>query len=318
MRKYILINTKVLQDKNITDEGFGVACALSFATPDLSEPFYLCLGEIEYILYDQKPHYREQTKVAEGFENIISCGYVAIEKVLSKKEYVVADCVVSKTTNADRGGKRAEKCFYIRITLEEMRKIMNCGKAINNFSLLRYWAAIVNSFAYSNKEKQPFCLKVGSSSLMYLADFAGINESTAAKYNEILQELEILYVCGKIKYGKHLNKKCGNLSVRLTNSYSRAEDKDICEQYHIQREGYEGVAEVENNTNYSRQYLGYYNAMLKGKVYDDDLVAKVYRFIKERNEEKLQKYEKQIKQGLNPAAPDIKDLSVFEKYGLTS
>lgn len=308
MKNNIFINKNILCDKSISNEAIGVYLSINSFVSDKVSEYFIHLDQIEYVLYKRKATYVEKDCIKKGFFDLVDVGFIEIKESYNKRSFV---CNINTINEFN-----FDKEFYVKISVNEIRKIMNITSYGNKFSLLRYFVTAVGSFAISGDEKYKF--KIGNMPQSYLADAANTTPQTVISYNKILLDNELLYVARNKVFMERDNNGHGMLVSRMPNIYSRYKDKQLCDEfakdYHIQRE----ATNYKNSVDESRKYVQMYNAMLKGKEYPQEVVNDIYLYVKKWNVDKKRRFDDEIANGHHPHEPKYKDLTIFDKYNLTN
>lgn len=284
----------------LDDDELCVYLALKYIAKQDKECF-ITHAHIDYILFNREATTFERRMIASGFKKNIDNGRLSVIKNIRDYGYVC---------NTEKLNVYKKNLHYTSITDKELQKIMLIN-GCNRYSLLRYFIILIGSFAADKQIDSKYRFKVGYMPRTYLSTMSGVNISTVDNYNKILEDNHLIYIsCRKCYH-------CANKeSPWQTNVYSRYQDQEVCEQYARENNTIIDSGTTKRKINDSRKYVQMYNSMLKGKIYDKNTVAEIYRGIIAWNEDKKQKYEKQIRDGFSPIEPVYKDLSVFDNYEL--
>jgi hypothetical protein len=283
----------------IDDDELCVYLSLKYIAKQNIECF-ITHAHIDYVLFGRESNSFERRIIASGFKKNIDKQRLFIIKNIRDYGYVC---------NTENLNVYRRSLHYTSIDHSELQKIMSIS-GCNRYSLLRYFIILISTFAADKKMDNRYRFKVGYMPRTHLSTMAGIDVSTVDKYNKVLEENSLIYISRRRCYGASKG------TPWQTNIYSRYQDKELCEHYAEENSTIVDAGDRKRQTNDSRRYVQMYNAMLKGKVYDKNTVAEIYRGIIAWNEDKKQKYEKQTRDGFSPIEPAYKDLSVFDNYEL--
>lgn len=198
-----------------------------------------------------------------------------------------------------------EKTNFIIIDYKETYEILACKEIMKKkIGMLKYFVSLVGTFDMSSSLK---CLdnmpnlqgKVGHMSQQYISEQAGNSIRTCQRYNEILEELKIIYVYksnDKIRDGEKLR--------QIKNCYSRYIDKDVCEAYASNYENIYGynhkiimTKKSKEKADSNRRLGAIYNQLCWGNVdYDSDTIRAVYNYITNVNKSLQEEIDKKYNQ----------------------
>lgn len=87
--------------------------------------------------------------------------------------------------------------YFTYIDLSDMRAIFNSSSTINKFSLLKYFAVLIDSLSGTYRVLIDGAYKtkiIGNMPLSHLSKTCGIRYASAIKYNSELERLKLIYV----------------------------------------------------------------------------------------------------------------------------
>lgn len=159
---------------------------------------------------------------------------------------------------------------------------MTCNEKMDKkIRMLKYYVALVSTFDWSLDGK------IGHMSQEYIATQADNSTRTCQRYNDILVEMQMIYV-----YKSNDKVRSDDKLKQIKNCYSRYEDKDVCERYASAYEDMNGVEhkivrtkknkeQADNN----RRYAQIYNRICEGygDSYDEATIKKVYNYVTNKN-----------------------------------
>ena len=186
---------------------------------------------------------------------------------------------------------KESKNYYTIAYQEEIYKIMNSNEKYR-FKLLRYFLCLTSTFIQDSGGL------VSYTPANILRDIADIkNIKTVYRYNEILQDLKIIYVHKSKDYIRE-----GSEIKTVSNIYGRYKDKDFITGVGDNYSNLYGTKRF-SNAHSTRSASHKYMWWLKGKEYSYDELKEVYLTLVEFNK----KYERIDNSKL-------KDLTVFSEY----
>lgn len=206
----------------------------------------------------------------------LSCGeWISIRKDLSTKasyEYVLDLSAIWLDTDKDK---------FIIVSPNEVYKIMTCNEVMKKkISMLKYFMALISTFDWSLDSK------IGHMSQQFIADQADNSVRTCQRYNDILEEMEMIFV-----YKSNDKVRINDKLKQIKNCYSRFADKSICEQYASNYENMYGVEHkiVQSKKNksqadHNRRLGAIYNQICFNNTdYDEETIKEVYKYITNKN-----------------------------------
>ena len=206
----------------------------------------------------------------------LSCGeWISIRKDLSTKtsyEYVLDLSAMWLDTDKDK---------FIIVSPNEVYKIMTCNEVMKKkISMLKYFMALISTFDWSLDSK------IGHMSQQFIADQADNSVRTCQRYNDILEEMEMIFV-----YKSNDKVRINDKLKQIKNCYSRFADKSICEQYASNYENMYGVEHkiVQSKKNksqadHNRRLGAIYNQICFNNTdYDEETIKEVYKYITNKN-----------------------------------
>ena len=206
----------------------------------------------------------------------LSCGkWISIRKDLSTKasyEYVLDLSAMWLDTDKDK---------FIIVSPNEVYKIMTCNEVMKKkISMLKYFMALISTFDWALDSK------IGHMSQQFIADQADNSVRTCQRYNDILEEMEMIFV-----YKSNDKVRINDKLKQIKNCYSRFEDKYACEQYASNYENMYGVEHkiVQSKKNksqadHNRRLGAIYNQICFNNTdYDKETIKEVYKYINNKN-----------------------------------
>ena len=269
---------------------------------------YSLVGDMDYekVLTDS---------LVRGIVELSDKKFITIKKDLSVKasyEYVLDLSNMWLDTEKDK---------FIILSPNEVYKIMTCKEIMKKkISMLKYYIALISTFDWSLDSK------IGHMSQQYIAEQSGISTRTCQRYNEILEEMEMIFV-----YKSNDKVRINDKLKQIKNCYSRYEDKSICEMYASNYENQYGVehkivASKKNKSqaDHNRRLGAIYNQICMGNTdYDEDTIKEVYKYIVNKNKSLQEDIDSKYAQTymsdsdkawVEKLESQIRDTSIFEQF----
>lgn len=229
---------------------------------------YSLVGEMDYekALIDT---------LIRGIAELASGAWISIHKDLSTKvsyEYVLDVSNLYMDTDKDK---------FVTVLPSDVYKIMTCKEKMDKrIRMLKYYIALVSTFDWSLDSK------IGHMSQQFIAEQADNSTRTCQRYNEILEEMKMIYV-----YKSNDKVRKGDKLKQIKNCYSRYENKSICEAYASNYENMYGVqhqiVKTQKNkeqADRNRRLGAIYNQICGGNTdYDEATIKEVYKYIVNKN-----------------------------------
>lgn len=270
---------------------------------------YMSDAYLNWLLFGTIKDHKLSKIIRNGTNELIERGYIQLIEKNKNKEYIYD---ISKIIEKKDGA-------FIQININEMQKILNINSNVDVVELLRYYVACICTFD-SNKNHS-YNYKFGDKSQKYLSMMTNINATTINKYNKILEDNRLLYIVRR-KFSNYKKRQYGSLHSQCTNIYCKYDDKDLCETY-VKQQGFAKTTKqytnrVDEMRSLSQKY-NYFKRTYADKICEDfDKVQGAYNAAKLWNQYAKEDYEAKIENGEFPTLPEYKDLSIFEKYDLTT
>ncbi len=229
---------------------------------------YSLIGDMDYekVLIDS---------LVRGIVELAGGKYITINKDLRTKasyEYVLDLSGIWLDTEKDK---------FVVVSSNEVYKIMTCKEVMKKkISMLKYFMALISTFDWSLDSK------IGHMSQQYIAEQADNSVRTCQRYNEILEEMKMIFV-----YKSNDKVRINDKLKQIKNCYSRYKDKAICEEYASNYENMYGVEHriVQSKKNksqadHNRRLGAIYNQICCGNTdYDESTIKEVYKYVINKN-----------------------------------
>ena len=296
MRDVLYVKNKFIENGELSDTAFCILVSLIGVTHKNCDKYCMNYNAMGYNLFGRLPSLREKDRIVSAIEELVDKKYIKIDKKLTKTDLVYdLSCL--------HGDEKSK--YYVAVRTDELQKIMNIDTLKDRYKIFRVFVSIINTFNKSSNIDAKYKGKIGFMNQSYLSQTSNINVETLREYSRILEENNLIYIVrhsGDFKKNKDHN---GIARVKgITNTYSRYEDRKICDEYAGKVKGNKKTMENKIAADSSRSLKQKYNYMLKGKEYPIEVVTEIYEHIKEVNIKKSEKDE------------ELLDMSIFEKYML--
>lgn len=276
MRDDLYVSLKNLGRKELNDKEIVILLSLNgLIVGDLTQNCinYTVLG---YAIFGRKVNQSEKETIKKHFNKLIEKNFIQKNKLFDNSTYL---CNVEQIfVNVQQNNLDSE--YYVHITKNELHKMMNASDAIDNYKLVRLYLWYINSLHKGDQVKEKYRGKIGFMPQSYLSKMAGINIKTLYKYNEILQEIKLLYI---VHHKIEFNDETGVSGI--TNTYSRYKDKALCYDYatNVKTKSYE-----EENLDvklFKQTYSQKFHQFSLGKSYPLAELYKINQYVEIYNSE---------------------------------
>ena len=280
----LFLNTELITGNTLTYDGVLVYIALRTLI-DESIPLYnrtssmdcISVNRLAYSLIGEMDNEKALTdSLQRGIYELAGGKWISIRKDLSTNksyEFVL---------DLEKIWLDTEKDKFTVVYPNDVYKIMTCNEKMDKkIRMLKYYVALVSTFDWSLDGK------IGHMSQEYIAGLADNSTRTCQRYNDILVEMQMIYV-----YKSNDKVRSDDKLKQIKNCYSRYEDKDVCERYASAYEDMNGVEhkivrtkknkeQADNN----RRYAQIYNRICEGygDSYDEATIKKVYNYVTNKN-----------------------------------
>lgn len=269
---------------------------------------YSLIGEMDYekALIDS---------LVRGIAELAGGKWISIRKDLSGNkhyEYVLDLSAMWLDTEKDK---------FVVVSPGEVHKLMTCKEIMKKkISMLKYYIALISTFDWSLDSK------IGHMSQQYIAEQADNSTRTCQRYNDILEEMKMIYI-----YKSNDKVRVDDKLKQIKNCYSRYEDKSACEMYASDYETSYGVehkivaskknkSQADNN----RRLAAIYNQICFGNTdYDEATIKEVYKYIVNKNKALQEDIDDKYKQSyvsesdklwIEKLESQIRETSIFEQF----
>ena len=319
----LFLNKDLVTGNTLTVDGVVAYVALRTII-DESIPLYnkstsvdcVSVNRLAYSLIGDMDYEKALTDaLIRGIAELSGGKYITIRKDLSTKasyEYVLDLSNIYLDTEKDK---------FVTVTPNEVYKIMTCKEVMKKkISMLKYYIALISTFDWSLDSK------IGHMSQQFIAEQADNSTRTCQRYNEILEEMKMIFV-----YKSNDKVRINDKLKQIKNCYSRYEDKSACEMYASNYENQYGVehkivaskknkSQADNN----RRLGAIYNQIYFGNTdYDEETIKAVYKYVVNKNKSLQDEIDSKYAQTYMTASDvayveklesQIRETSIFEQF----
>lgn len=280
----IFLNNELIWSNTLTKDGVLTYMALR-ALIDKSIPLYNRTSSVDCIsanrlsyslLEDIDCESAFTNALVRGIDELSKSGWISIHKNLSNNksnEYVLD--LKNILLDAKEGN-------FTVIYLSDVHKLMTCDmKMDKKIRMLAYYVVLISTFDWASNEK------IGHMSQEYIAQKAGISTRTCQRYNDILEEMKIIYI-----YKSNDKVRVDDKLKQIKNCYSRYKDRGMCRHYAANFEAMYGVGhqivktrKSKEQADNNRRLAQLYNRICCGYAdeYDEETIQKVYDYVSNKN-----------------------------------
>lgn len=166
----IMIPTKIIKDQNITDRELALYSAICAVPRRANESVYVHADHIIYLLFESKDRNFRQA-IPSMMEQLNNAGYIHYDTI-SPYEYVL-----------DAADFKYES--FIKVSQTDLFLITRTDMK-GKYKLMRYYLALLSTVNWNTGE--------GGMPITYISKVAGVTEKSAYKYNEMLEDLNLIQV----------------------------------------------------------------------------------------------------------------------------
>lgn len=280
----LFLKTELVTGYTLTQDGVLAYIALRTLI-DESIPLYnktssmdcISVNRLAYSLVGEMDYEKALTdSLQRGIYELAGGEWISIRKNLSTNksyEFVL---------DIEKLWLDTEKDKFTVVYPNDIYKIMTCNEKMDKrIRMLKYYVALVSTFDWSLNSK------IGHMSQEYIAEQADCSVKSCQRYNDILVDMQIIYV-----YKSNDKVRIYDKLKQIKNCYSRYEDKNLCENYASDFEDENGVEhkivrtkknkeQADNN----RRLAQIYNRICEGHAddYDQSTIRQVYNYVTNKN-----------------------------------
>lgn len=300
----IILSERMVFDGNISDFDLAIICWLKYFTFKQSKENKCIINAdiISFELYEDFSwvNKRNKERFRSSLKTLSECGYIKIEDN-NNNNFIV-----------DTSGLIFKGDVYVVLKYSDMHKALAHDTKINKYSLFRYFCIMLSMFrssvtvGFTKWSKCP----VGFFTITDISDLADIHYTTAYKYNNVLEDLKLVYI--HRTNDTYINKDTESDEYYvgyISNTYGRYEDKVLVEEvaikfmneYSIQKNKKLKHNITVVNANMNRSLSTKYRWFCEdNSKYEYNEIKQLYLGLKEINKKR--------------AENNRKDLTVFKEY----
>lgn len=270
------LSKEVTENNNLSNNAILSYIGLVYCCRFDYEPVYINRNMIAYYLTGKRKQIRR-------FDESLKKG---LQELIDKK---IITCIEQNPQNyyfEFKNIKLEDNNKFVFVDFDDIRKIIECNYK-GKYALLRFYVVMLGTFISKNhisdiRDPDKYNNVIGMMSQEYIANIAAISVHTVVEYTKVLEELNLIYVSRCSFMFKDVN---GNVK-RHNNIYGRYSDKDIIDDFtKVRYEMYDNMHKVHMSisSNNSRSLMQKYNQIVKGKVYDKEVMDEIYNYLIQYN-----------------------------------
>lgn len=226
MRDDIFLSEDNLLSKDLTDGEIVILLALNGIIVGNLKENYINYSTLCSAVFDRKVKESERKSIKNSFCKLVQKNIITIIKELDKNTFI---CNVENVfVNVQQENNDSE--FYVHITKSELQKIMNISENVDNYKLLRVFLCYINSLHKGNLVFENYRNKIGFMPQEYICNISQVHIKSLYKYDKILETNQLIYIV-RHKIRMVENQEVNYYIKGATNTYSRYQDKELCEEY---------------------------------------------------------------------------------------
>lgn len=257
MKNGFTINYTLITKKNLSADAVTAYVGINMCRAKLGTRYLISIGELYYSLFGVDSFSRKKcAKLEDGIKELKDKGILVDVEELNFK---VLFAEINESVVGSKG-------FWINVNSYDVINILHIGYQRNR-ELLRYFLLFLALRDNSGELKKKYKTKFVMCNLATIASKTGVNADTVTKYNNILEQNEIIYIFRRAIPNEFDPYKKGNV-------YCLYKDKEITKEY-LMMNGYylyednenEGTKEVlkggSSNILTDKERYEYYSAIFK-------------------------------------------------------
>ena len=228
MKNGFTINYTLITKKNLSADAVTAYVGINMCRSKLGTRYLISIGELYYSLFGVDSFSRKKcSKLEDGIKELKDKGILLDVEELNFK---VLFAEINESVSGTKG-------FWININSFDVIRILQTGYQRNR-ELLRYFILFLGLRDNSGELKKKYKTKFIMCNLTTIASKTNVNADTAAKYNDILEENEIIYIFRRAIPNEFDPYKKGNV-------YCLYKDKEVTKEY-LMMNGYYLYEDGEN------------------------------------------------------------------------
>lgn len=296
----LFLKDEIIKNNRISPKALSVYVALRSIFKQEKQNYYITVKQIIFALTGALEHDRYFVEdIVLGLDELISSDIISeVEKLTKSGRLLDLSALYFKTSDT----------FFTTVNDEDIFKIMKCNS--NKFNLLRHYLCLLSTLVkrdgVNHWDSSELKKDIGYMSQKFLIEQFNISQKTLYNYHNLLQEEQLMFFYKPVFY-----KYIDNAITSFTGTYGEYKNKDKIIECGKKSENYFLQDKIKKKVSSENRSLANKFRYIrdKGKVYDYEIMKRVYEAMVDRNQE-LRKiyftddryYEHQ------------KDLSVFKEY----
>lgn len=257
MKNGFTINYTMVVKKKLSTNGVLAYIGVNMCRSKFGARYMISIGELYYSLFELgKFSKRQCQRLEEGLKELRDKDILVDVNELNFKVLLAE---VNETIPRT-------KSFWVNVDSNDVRRILDISYQRNR-EVLRYYILFLGLRNNDNKLDKKYKMRFMTHNLMMIASKTDLSTATVAKYNDILEENEIIYIFRRAIPNEFDPYKKGNV-------YCLYKDKEITKEYLMMNRYYlyednknEGAKEVlkggDSNILANKERYEYYNAIFK-------------------------------------------------------
>lgn len=214
MKNGFTVNYTLITKKNLSADAVTAYVGINMCRAKLGTRYLVSIGELYYSLFGVDSFSRKKcSKLEDGIRELKDKGILIDVEELN---YKVLFMEIDESVAGSKG-------FWINVNSFDVTRILQ-AEYQRTRELLRYFILFLGLRDNSGKLKKEYKAKFIMNNLTTIASKTGVNAETAAKYNNILEENEIIYIFRRAVPNEFDPYKKGNV-------YCLYKDKEVTREY---------------------------------------------------------------------------------------
>lgn len=275
----VYLKKEIVNNKNLSAEAISVYIALRCLFVMNKDIYYISLNQLAFELTNENKYNRYFiNSLEQGVNDLINNDIIDLVDAISKTEYILD---LSKLYFKDE--------FFTTIDTDEIHKIMSQNS--DKFKVLYYFTVLIGTLI--NKDTELLLKDTGAMSQSYFAEQTGITLKSIRKYNNVLEELKLVFTY----HSDDLLRFDDGTIKNITNTYGRYCDIETVKKSYLRYKSQYGYNFIEEQKivkkqmgKINRSLSQKYNNMLKGKKYCYEDTKEIYFGMIELNKSLRERY----------------------------
>lgn len=214
MKNGFTVNYTLIVKKKLSTNGVLAYVGVNMCRSKFGARYMISIGELYYSLFGlDKFSKRQCQRLEEGLKELQDKDIlVDVDELNFKVLLAEVNESIPKT-----------KSFWVNVDSNDVRRILDITYQRNR-EVLRYYILLLGLRNNDNKLEKKYKMRFVTSNLMMIASKTGLSTVTVGKYNDILEENEIIYIFRRAIPNEFDPYKKGNV-------YCLYKDKEITKEY---------------------------------------------------------------------------------------